>query len=90
MRESRPRPRSVAVLVFAAIVAIAGTMSPNPAGARLSSTHAKDCYYANQVYSMGACRGLQRCVRGVNSEDYWQDDQACDQISSGPGGKRQI
>jgi hypothetical protein len=90
MRESRPRPRSVAVLVFAAIVAIAGTMSPNQAGARLSATYSKDCYYANQVYSMGACRGPQRCVRGVNSEDYWQDDTTCDQTSPGSGGRRQV
>jgi hypothetical protein len=90
MRESRPRPRSVAVLVFAAIVAIAGTMSPNQAVARLSVISSKDCYYANQVYSMGACRASQRCVRGVNNEDYWQDDPSCEGISPGLGGRLQV
>lgn len=90
MRESSPRPRSVAMLVFAAIVATTGMMSANQAAARLTAAQAKDCYYANQVYSMGACRGPQRCVRGVNSEDYWQDDPVCDQISPGGGGRRQI
>lgn len=87
---SRPRPRSLAMLVFAAIVAISGTTSANQASARLTAIQAKDCYYANQVYSMGACRGPQRCVRGVNSEDYWQDDPVCDQYSSGAGGRRQV
>jgi len=90
MRESRHRPRSVAMFVFAAIVAIAGMTSANQAGAKLSATRSKDCYYANQVYSMGACRGNQRCVRGVNNEDYWQDDQSCEGVSPGPGGRLQI
>ncbi len=90
MRESRHRLRSVAMLVFAAIVAIAGTAPANQVGAKLSSTRYKDCYYANQVYSTGACRGPQRCVRGVNNEDYWQDDQSCDQTSAGSGGKLQV
>jgi len=77
------------MLVFAAIVAITG-MTANQAAAKLSATSAKDCYYANQVYSMGACRGAQRCVRGVNNEDYWQDDQNCEGVSAGPGGRLQI
>jgi hypothetical protein len=90
MRESRPRLRSVAMLVFAAIVAIAGTVAPTHAGARLSAIRAKDCYYANQVYSMGACRGVQRCVTGRNDVDYWQDDPSCDGFSPGAGGRRQV
>ena len=90
MRESSPRLRSVAVLVFAAIVAITGMTSANQAGAKPSAIRAKDCYYANQVYSMGACRASQRCVRGVNDEDYWQDDSSCEGVSSGPGGKLQV
>ncbi len=90
MRKSRPRPRSIAVLVFAAIVAIASTMSPSQAGARLSVLRSKECFYASQVYSLGACHGPQRCVRGVNNEDYWQDDAVCDQFSPGSGGRRQV
>jgi hypothetical protein len=90
MRESSRRPRSVALLVFAAIVAITAMTSADQAGAKLSATSSKDCYYANQVYSMGACRGAQRCARGVNNEDYWQDDQSCEGVSSGPGGRLQI
>ena len=88
MRESRLRLRSVAVLVFAAIVAVAATTPAGHARPRLTPAYSKDCYYANQVYSMGACRGSQRCVRGVNSEDYWQDDTSCDNTAG--GGFRQI
>ncbi|HEX4962051.1 MAG TPA: hypothetical protein VF173_14530 [Thermoanaerobaculia bacterium] len=90
MRESRIRPRSVAALAFGLIVAAAGMTSANQGRARLVSIHSDDCYYAGGSYSMGACRGGQRCVRGVNDEDYWQDDGTCDQVSPGGGGRRQI
>lgn len=92
MKESRIRLRPVALLVFAVLVTIIGGMPAREAsaGRRAFSTRAKECYYGSGVYSMGACRGGQRCVRGVNDEDYWQDDPSCDQTSTGTGGFRQV
>jgi hypothetical protein len=95
MKESRIRLRTAALLVFTMLVAMLGIFGEMPTGAaspvrRVFSTRAKECYYGSGVYSMGACRDGQRCVRGVNDEDYWQDDSSCDQTSTGSGGFRQI
>src|SRR5215217_1630981 len=90
MREHRIRPRRVAVLVFAVAVALAaGTTSAKEAKGGRSSVRLKECYYGSGVYSLGACRDGQKCVRGTNDEDYWADGQ-CDQTSPGAGGYRQI
>lgn len=90
MRERRISSRSVAMLVFAVLVAIAGLATPVNAGVRRSPALNKLCYYGSGIYSLGACRDGQRCVRGVNDEDYWEDDGRCDQTSPGTGGIRQI
>jgi hypothetical protein len=90
MKERRIRSRSIAVLIFAVVVAVAGWSAPVEARARQSSAYNKLCYYGTGIYSLGACRGGQRCVRGVNDEDYWEDDADCDQTSPGSGGIRQV
>ena len=46
----------------------------------------KVCYYGAGIYSLGACRDGQRCVRGTDDEDYWEDGQGCTQTGSGTGG----
>ena len=90
MREHKIRPRRVVVLIFAVAVALAaGTTSAKDAKGSRSSFRAKECYYGSGVYSLGACRDGQKCVRGVNDEDYWADGQ-CDQVSPGSGGYRQV
>jgi len=91
MKERRIRPRSVVLLAVAVLVALAAGVPNAGAGRRaVSSGGAKECYYGGGVYSLGACRTGQRCVRGVNNEDYWEDDTRCDQISPGGGGMSQV
>jgi hypothetical protein len=93
MKERRIRPRSVALLVFAVLLALAAGASDAGAGRRRApsvSSDAKECYYGGGVYSLGACRTGQRCVRGVNDEDYWEDDPRCSDTSSGGGGMMRV
>ena len=92
MNESRIRPRTAVALVFAVtLAAVSGTVSAPEAGAgrtpvRVKKKDAKVCYYGGGVYSLGACREGQRCVRGSDDEDYWEDGQGCTQTGSGAGG----
>ncbi len=90
MNKSRIRPRTAVALVFAVAVAIAGgTASAPEAGAGPAPVRVKGskvCYYGAGIYSLGACRDGQRCVRGTDSEDYWEDGQGCTQTGSGTGG----
>ena len=65
----------------------ASSAKPRLTGARITGVTEKNCYYGSGVYSLGACRGGQKCVRGVNNEDYWEDGQCGDQTQ---GGFRQI
>jgi len=94
MKERRIRPRSVALLAFAVLLALAVGASDAGAGRRrapsVSSGDAKECYYGGGVYSLGACRAGQRCVRGVNDEDYWEDDTRCSDLSPGGGGMTRV
>ena len=91
MNQSRIRPRTAVALVVAVVVAIiGGTASAPEAGAGRASVRVKKsskaCYYGAGVYSLGACREGQRCVRGTDDEDYWDDGQGCSQTGSGSGG----
>ena len=94
MNESRIRPRTAVALKFAVIavtLAIAGgTVSAPGAGAGRAPARVKKdskaCYYGGGIYSLGACRDGQRCVRGTDDEDYWEDGQGCSQTGSGSGG----
>lgn len=91
MNESRIRPRTAVALVCAVALAIVGgTVSAPEAGAGRAPVRVKKiskvCYYGGGIYSLGACRDGQRCVRGVDDEDYWEDGQGCSQTGSGAGG----
>jgi hypothetical protein len=96
MNESRIRPRTAVALKFAVIAVIAvvaivdGTVSAPEAGAGRTPVRVKKsskaCYYGGGIYSLGACRDGQRCVRGTDDEDYWEDGQGCTQTGSGTGG----
>lgn len=91
MNESRIRPRTAVALAFAVVLAIVGgTVSAPEAGAGRVQARAKKsskvCYFGAGVYSLGACRDGQRCVRGVDDEDYWEDGQGCAQTGAGTGG----
>jgi predicted outer membrane repeat protein len=91
MNESRIRPRTAVALKFAVIavvVAIAGGTAPEAGAGRtpVRVKSSKACYYGGGIYSLGACRDGQRCVRGTDSEDYWEDGQGCSQTGSGAGG----
>lgn len=88
MNESRIRPRTAVALVIAVTLAIVGgTVSAPEAGAgRKVKKSSKVCYYGAGIYSLGACRDGQRCVRGTDGEDYWEDGQGCTQTGSGTGG----
>jgi hypothetical protein len=78
------RLRSLALLSFSLLVATFALV-PNIAQARRPSPRTvKECYYGSGVYSLGACRGGQRCVRGLNDEDYWEDDDHCTPEKGGP------
>lgn len=90
MRGLKIRPRSIAMLAFAVTVALAAGASDAGAGRHVPSGNAKECYFNSQIYSLGACREGQRCVRGVNDEDYWEDDTRCSQTSPGGGGMSQV
>lgn len=94
MNESRIRPRTAVALKFAVIAVtlaiVGGTVSSPEAGAgrvpvRVKKS-SKACYYGGGIYSLGACRDGQRCVRGTDDEDYWEDGQGCSQTGSGTGG----
>ena len=85
------RCSKLALLFFAALVALVGgtsTVKDAEAG-RFLSTKPKLCYHGG-LYSLGACLNGQRCVRGVNDEDYWEDDDNCPQTSPGRGGMQQV
>ncbi len=91
MSDSRIRPRTAVALVFAVTLAIAGgTVSAPEAAAGRAPVRVKKsskvCYYAAGIYSLGACRDGQRCVRGIDNEDYWEDGQGCTQTGAGTGG----
>lgn len=87
MRELKGRLRSVLVLAVA-LGLTTWALSPSEAQAgRHIQPKPKNCSYGSGTYSMGACRGGQRCVRGRNDEDYWSDDTNCPQTSPGPGGR---
>lgn len=91
MNESRIRPRTAVALVFAVALAIfSGTVSAPEAGAARAPVRVKKsskvCYYGGGIYSLGACRDGQRCVRGTDGEDYWEDGQGCTQTGAGNGG----
>lgn len=90
MKERRIRPRSVALLAFAVLLALAAGASDAGAARRASSGGAKECYYGSGIYTTGACRAGQRCVTGTNDTDYWQDDPLCDNISPGGGGMTRV
>ena len=82
----------LALLFFAALVAIVGGTSTakDAEAGRFLSTRSKLCYHGG-LYSLGACLNGQRCVRGVNNEDYWEDDDNCPvQNSPGGGGMQQV
>ena len=84
MRKGNVRLRSLALLGFAGALAVLALI-PDHAQARLRPARmSKECYYGGGVYSLGACRGGQRCVRGVNDEDYWEDDSRCSTPGGGP------
>jgi hypothetical protein len=89
------RLRSIVLLIFGVLVAVfGGTTSAREAsaGRRSFSAKPKECYYGSGIFTTGACRDGQRCVTGVNDEDYWQDDPRCStQTGSGAGsGYRQV
>ncbi len=91
MNESRIRPRTTVALVFAMALPAAGaTVSAPEAGANRAPVRveksSKLCYYGSGIYSLNACRDGQRCVRGTDDEDYWEDGQGCTQTGSGSGG----
>lgn len=94
MNESRIRPRTAVALKFAVIAVtlaiVGGTVSAPEAGAGRTPVRVKKsskvCYYAGGIYSLGACRDGQRCVRGTDDEDYWEDGQGCTQTGAGTGG----
>lgn len=88
MRE-RIRLRSVA-LVLALVTLVAGLALSSSEAEALRSLLTKSCYYGGLEFTNGACRDGQRCVTGSGDVDYWQDDDNCPQVSSGPGGRRQV
>jgi hypothetical protein len=92
MTAHRIRLRTLGMLIFAAAVSAAplSFASARVVTSRLVSTTDKDCVYAGQAYSNGACRGGQRCVTGKGDVDYWQDDTSCPPASPGPTGGRPI
>lgn len=90
MRDFKVRSRSILALAMA-VGLTAWALSPSEALAgRRGPIPMKNCSYGSGTYSMGACLGGQRCVRGRNDEDYWQDDTNCPQVSPGPGGRIQV
>ena len=94
MEPIKSLPKSASLLLAVTLAIAAGTVSAPEAQAGRAPARVKPaskvCYYGSGIFNLGNCRGGQRCVQGVNEEDYWEDDSACDQTSPGGGGMRQV
>lgn len=86
MSDRKNRMRSVLALACSLGLSI-WALSSDAQAARHKPVNTKGCSYAGQSYSIGACRGGQRCVHALNDDDYWQDDTNCPQVSPGIGGR---
>lgn len=93
MRMPKIQPRVAKALVLAlATIASLGALLPDGASAawRRPRMTEKNCYYAGDPYSWGACRGGQRCARGRDNEYYWEDDDSCPGGVQSQGGFPQV